>query len=248
MIKRFNRFELKYLITSAVRDALLPELTLQVVPDPEGGATGVYQVTSLYYDTDDLFFFRSKVDGNRFRRKVRIRQYGEFSASPEAPCMLEIKQRIGRTTQKRRVALTLGRAEALCRGELDDVIWSDVRDSEVAGEVEFLVRNLRLRPTCLVSYLRQAFMGGRYEPGLRVTFDRALWASAGSEGFTPGARHHFVSPDAVVMEVKANDAVPQWMSRMLARHGCEITRFSKYVAGVAYMQALRDRGGAQWMN
>ena len=240
MIKRFNRFELKYLIGGKVRDALLPDLLPYVVPDPEGGESGTYKVTSLYYDTDDLYFFRSKIEGIRFRRKVRIRQYGDFSAAPDALTMLEIKQRIGRTTQKRRLALPLAESVALCKAELERT-WDDARDREVAGEIEFLVRNLRLRPTCLVSYVRQAFMGGRYEPGLRVTFDQNLWASPGADGFTPGTRHHFLSPDLLVMEVKANDAVPQWVSRMLARHGCEIERFSKYVTGIAHMRVMRDR-------
>ena len=144
-----------------------------MVADPEGGETGTYKVTSLYYDTDDLFFYRSKIDGNRFRRKIRIRQYGDFSTAASTSAMLEIKQRIGRTTQKRRLAVTLDEAEALCRGERGRA-WEDARDADVAGEIEYLVLNLRLRPTCLVSYTRQAFMGSRYEPGLRITYDERL--------------------------------------------------------------------------
>ena len=49
------------------------------------------------------------------------------------------------------------------------------------------------------------------------------------------------------MEVKANDAVPLWVSRMLARHGCEIQRFSKYVAGVSHLQARHAEALYRWL-
>ena len=40
------------------------------------------------------------------------------------------------------------------------------------------------------------------------------------------------------MEVKANNAVPLWVSHLLARYNVPLGRFSKYCAGVARLQAL----------
>jgi hypothetical protein len=54
MIRRFNRFELKYRITARERDAILPVILAHMRPDREGDPSGVYRVTSLYYDTVDL--------------------------------------------------------------------------------------------------------------------------------------------------------------------------------------------------
>jgi len=238
VIKRFNRFELKYIVDARTRDALVEDIRAQMVPDREGGERGVYQVTSLYYDTPDLQFFRSKIDGIRYRRKLRVRLYGHPTEDGSAKAMVEIKQRVNRTTQKRRLAVPLERAYALCEGEPLDGL-EDPKDAAVASEIGYLVRALRLAPKCVISYTRQAFMGGPYEPGLRLTFDHDLWCTEPSALLAPGPhRHVFLPPGWLVMEVKANDAVPLWVARMLARRSCELKRFSKYCAGLAHLSSL----------
>ena len=229
MIKRFNRFELKYVVTTAQADAVRSDLLLHMQTDPHGSATGGYFIESLYYDTPDLAFLRAKQEGIKFRRKLRIRRYG--SADPDAPVFVEIKQRINRTTQKRRLDVGLADAYALCEGARPTSPLDDA-DAAVAGEVVFLVEALRLRPVCLIGYRREAFVGGRYEPGLRVTFDDALWASPAADGLAGDApRHALLSPDRRVLEVKANNAVPVWLAGLLARHGCHLDRYSKYGRG-----------------
>jgi len=238
--KRFNRFELKYRIKAAVADRLAKALLENMVPDPEGDVSGSYAITSLYFDTPGLDFYRAKIEGLKFRRKLRIRRYGQLSASPDAAVTVEIKQRINRTTQKRRVAMSLADAFTLCRGE-DAGPFEDPVDAATASEIEYLVRSLSLHPVCTVGYQRAAYMGSSYDPGLRVTFDRALWVRDPKFALTDdGARHTFLPPSEVILEVKANDAVPLWISRMLALHGCEIDRYSKYCEGVRCLRSLLD--------
>ncbi len=237
MIKRFNRFELKYVVPSSTRDAIIDELGAHVTPDPEGGPRGIYAVTSLYYDSPDLSCFRAKLDGIRYRRKLRIRRYGDVAdSSPRV--MVEIKQRIGRTIQKRRLAARLHDAYRLCAGGRE-MRWRDPGDAAVAGEVEFLVRSLLLQPTCVIGYTRQSFMGMRYEPGLRITLDQCLWSSVPSGGLLGEARRHaFLPPNLFIMEVKANNAVPLWVAHLLARHRCSLSRYSKYCAGLVRLREL----------
>ena len=231
MIRRFNRFELKYVVPASTRDAFIDELRAHVSSDPEGGPSGLYAVTSLYYDSPDRSCFRAKLDGVRYRRKLRIRRYGD-GAEPSPLAMVEIKQRIGRTTQKRRLAVRLSDAYRLCAGG-GGMRWYDPHDAAVAGEVEWLVRALSLRPTCVIGYRRQAFVGSRYEPGLRITLDQGLWSSAPGDGLSGGTtRHTFLPPQLLILEVKANDAVPLWVSRLLARHHCALSRYSKYCEGL----------------
>ena len=43
--------------------------------------------------------------------------------------------------------------------------------------------------------------------------------------------------DTIVMEVKVNDAVPLWVSRMIARHNCSLRRISKYCKGLACLRS-----------
>ncbi len=235
MIKRFNRFELKYIVSAAQAAAFQQDLLAHMRPDSHGTADGAYAITSLYYDTADLAFMRAKREGIKFRRKLRVRRYG---GDLDEPVFIEIKQRINRTTQKRRLVLPLDQAFELCAGHRAPDLTEEA-DAAVAGEVLFLAQGLNLQPTCITGYQRTAFVGSQYEPGLRVTFDRSLWTAPASYGLDPAMPKYPLAPDTVqVMEVKANDAVPLWLANALARHQCPLRRYSKYCAGVARLSEL----------
>jgi hypothetical protein len=63
----------------------------------------------------DLRFYWEKIEGLRFRRKLRIRHYGDRSTiDDDITVFVEIKQRVNRVTQKRRVALPYRLARTLC--------------------------------------------------------------------------------------------------------------------------------------
>lgn len=226
-MKRFNRFELKYILTASQAADVRQDLLHNMQPDAHGSADGSYAIASLYYDTAALSFMRAKLEGIKFRRKLRLRRYGDTA---DQPVFVEIKQRINRTTQKRRLILPMDQGLKLCGGQLPAGI-DDAGDVDVAQEVVFLVRGLSLQPTCVVGYQRQAFVGSTYEAGLRVTFDHNMWGAVASNGLDFGhTRHALASQSTVIMEVKANDAVPLWLANLLARHQCDLRRYSKYCA------------------
>lgn len=240
MKRRFNRFELKYVIHVDLAKRIRDELATNMAED-HYGTGGVYRVTSLYYDSPDYACFRSKVEGIKYRRKVRVRTYGRY-ADDGMPVALEIKQRINRTVQKRRVWVPLDVAENLLH-EHEIPPMTDTQDVEVVQEIDLLAHSLQLQPACVISYLRDAWVGSRYEPGLRITFDRELTARSPRFGLGEGAPDvHFMSPPEVIMEVKADEAVPLWVSRMLTRHQCTLRRVSKYCLGLATLQ----KRGNEW--
>ena len=114
-IRRFNRFELKYLITLQQAEQFKSGLRAYLVPDEHGNNNGRYTVSSLYYDSPGFRCYWEKLDGLRVRRKLRIRRYETGGVlAEEAPVFLEIKQRVDRVTQKRRVILPYGEALRLC--------------------------------------------------------------------------------------------------------------------------------------
>ncbi len=63
MLKRFNRFELKYVIPAQRLSEIQQDLLRNMQPDANGTAEGNYNISSLYYDTPDLAFMRSKREG-----------------------------------------------------------------------------------------------------------------------------------------------------------------------------------------
>lgn len=235
MIKRFNRYELKYVLPVTRCDAIIEDLAELATPDEHGGLTG-YPVVSLYYDSPGLDFYWAKIEGLKFRRKLRLRIYPAADIERTELGMVEIKQRINRTVQKRRLELPLPLAEQLCAGGLDARELSD-EDQEVASEVRYLVHAMHLQPTAITSYWRRAFVGNRYDAGLRITFDTNIAGRMHALRVAERAENHRILPaEHCVMEVKANEAVPDWTTSLLARHGCQLQRVSKYCAVVSQLR------------
>jgi SPX domain protein involved in polyphosphate accumulation len=238
MIKRFNRYELKYLVKIDQVERIISDLMSMTQPDQHGGAEG-YRVVSLYYDSPARDFFWAKIEGIKCRRKLRLRIYPGEDIEAVTHGMVEIKQRINRTVQKRRLKLPIAEAELLCAGtmERDDL---DPDDRQVASEVQYMVQAMHLAPKCITAYRRRAFVGGLYDAGLRITFDIDVGCRVHGLKVSQNAYNHlFLSPDWSIMEVKVNDSVPDWVVSLLARHNCQLRRVSKYCAGLAWGREMR---------
>jgi hypothetical protein len=234
MIRRFNRYELKYVVNAETYRRMVDDLLFFMTPDPYGDADGFYRIVSLYYDSQDYQFYRSKVEGLKYRRKLRIRIYPGDNINNVSKGFVEIKQRMNRTVQKRRLQLPLEDANLLCEGAFDPE-GLDEQDHAAASEVLFMVRAAGLRPKCIVSYRRRAFMGSRFEPGMRVTFDMQLQGRIHAlEVNTSANNHHFMPPDWFILEVKVNERIPDWMTSLLARHECQTQRVSKYCSALKH--------------
>jgi SPX domain protein involved in polyphosphate accumulation len=128
------------------------------------------------------------------------------------------------------VKLPYGAAVALCAGE---EIAHDPFQAALIHEVQAFVSALRLQPTSITSYYRRALVGTDHDPGLRITFDtdiryRVRDLSLGSRN--PG--RHMVHPEDVVVEVKANDHIPRWVTALVAAHNARVVRISKYCQSI----------------
>jgi len=104
----------------------------------------------------------------------------------------------------------------------------------VADEVHYLVQALQLPPQNVITYNRQAFTGHFVDPGLRVTFDTMVRSRRAGFDLGENRPSSLVWPaDMAIMEIKINERIPHWLSNMLARHQCVLTRVSKYCQGIA---------------
>lgn len=226
-VRSFNRFELKYLITLDAARAFAHDLALHARPDPHSGAAG-YALWSLYWDAPGLTFFHEKLDGEKYRRKLRFRRYATGDET-----FVEIKQRIDRTVQKRRTRMRVADALALFdRGALEPERESAVADA-VLQEALVLCREHRLAPRVAVRYTRQAWFAS-FEPDLRVTLDTRVQYDATeldlARPFVEG--RWLLDPTLCVLEIKFNQRVPQWLLALVRKHGLEVVRFSKYCAAI----------------
>lgn len=233
VVRRFNRFELKYLLTLQQAEAVKTALKAYLLLDEHGNNNGRYPLASLYYDSPDLRCYWEKVDGVKFRRKLRIRRYetGELLGD-ETPVFVEIKQRLDRVTQKRRAVLPYRAALQLCNGrEMPDQFAP--ADKNVLDEIYAYLWQYNLRATSIVRYERQAFIGSDYDIGLRVTFDTNLtYQIKPLRLHEPLAGLSMLPPDRVVMEIKVNERIPYWLTELVAAHNLQMVRMSKYCRSV----------------
>ena len=245
-IKEYSRYELKYLLNGAQYRQVVEALSAYLHPDEMGDTHGRYSVTSLYYDSPAYWAYWDKLEGHRFRRKVRARVYGDQVITPYTPCFVEIKQRINKTVQKKRVVLPYSSAEVLCGGLTEDIKTGDLTATEQAiiEEVQYLQIVNQLQPACVVSYDRQAFEGSEYDPGLRITFDSNLKGRVHdltllSQSYAHS--HFFLLPEYYVMEVKVNYRVPHWLMEIIGHYGCTLRRVSKYCTALENSKVLLQR-------
>lgn len=240
----FNRYEIKYLLDEFKVPELRARLTARMGSDPFSPQGG-YPVTSLYYDTADLRFYWEKIEGLRFRRKLRLRLYGQpADCTDQTPVQVEIKQRVNRVTQKRRIEIPYGDAKR----------WLDRRETlpcsrsqkGFVDEVTTLIGNLDLRPIVTTGYLREAFVGRDADLGLRVTIDHKVHGRDRDLHFASGATNRFIIPPKLaVVEIKANERVPYWVTDLAASIDMSVVRVSKYCQSVqAFGLVPRSRTGA----
>lgn len=230
-IRAFNRFELKYVADRRLVESFRTQLASRLDRDAHG-IDGFYPIWSRYYDTRDLRFYWEKIDGERFRRKLRIRHYGSpETLTDETPVWVEIKQRVNRVTQKRRVRLAYADALRLCDGQ-EPHAW-DVVDQPVIEEMLVLTGQLQLRPVTVIGYVREAYLGRDEEGGLRVTIDSRVRGRDRDLDLRLDGEHRFiVQPHLSVVEIKVNERVPYWLTELVARNNLSITRISKYCQSV----------------
>lgn len=240
----FNRYEIKYLLDEMKIPALREALAARMGSDPFSPQGG-YPVTSLYYDTADLRFYWEKIEGLRFRRKLRMRLYGApAECTDDTDVQIEIKQRVNRVTQKRRIALPYGTARQWLDHRGD--ITCKPHQRAFVHEVTTLVGNLDLRPIVTTGYLREAFVGRDADLGLRVTIDHKVHGRDRDFHFASGAPNRFIIPPKLaIVEIKANERVPYWVTDLAARNEMSVVRVSKYCQSVqAFELAPRSTIGA----
>lgn len=239
LIRRFDRFELKYVLPVEKCRRLLTMMSPRVAPDQHGRA-GAYPIVNLYYDSPRYELFWAKVRKVALRRKLRVRIYPSTSIASVERGLIEVKQRHGQLVRKRRLELSLERAGELLKGRMIDQAL-DETDRKVALEVVSLSQTLRLKPVVVTSYWREAYEGWGENAGLRVTCDTFVACRADHLVVNASVPCRLMLPaDRCIMEVKAEAAMPEWLSSILKRHGCRPEPVSKYCLAVSRLHGLRS--------
>lgn len=224
-ISVMKRVEMKYLL-SAGQTRLLREKLQGRMQEDQYGKTSI---ASLYFDTPNYTLIRESLEKPAFKEKIRLRSYGP--ATQSSPVFLELKRKACGVVYKRRIQTTVPRAEKF---------FDEASDAGDGGQIDRELAAFRdhyqtLSPTCLIIYDRTAY----FEPDgdLRLTIDenpryrlRDLTLTKGMDG-TP-----LLGDGQTILEIKVQDAMPLWLSAILAECGIRKGSFSKY--GEAYRREI----------
>ena len=244
------RFERKYVVTESMADAIRRFVTVYLDRDmymAGKGPTG-YRIYSLYFDTAGMTLYRQTIEGHKNRYKLRIRFYDESLSSP---AFLEIKRRTTETIHKLRASVSKQAAERLLGGaRLKPADLLSSNDTSVRALDEFCDRRerIRLEGAAYVCYQREAYVSHEAE-GVRVTFDREIVGQSYHSDCSLAIpeRKVPIEPKGVVLELKYNGRIPQWMHDLVGSFRLDRTPFSKYVfctdalRNVALKSSLRVR-------
>lgn len=226
-VRKANRFEIKYLVPHAAARRTIAALEPYTVPDAHSEGEWGYPVYSVYWDSPRLTLFWEKIEGLKYRRKLRFRRYGD---APDL--FVEIKQRMDRTLQKRRARIS----EEEARGWFDSEPGAAplaVPEDPVVSEAVVLRHRYQLEPRMAISYSRRAFYGV-YDSDLRVTFDSRVQYRATdidiARRFDAGS--YVIDPRLLIMEIKYSERVPTWLCKLVSKEGFQMIRLSKYCTAV----------------
>ena len=234
-IEIFRRREQKYLITREQYEELVLQMSPYMRPDTFG-IDGKYTVTSLYFESPDNKIYYETKNKLKFRQKLRLRVYNE--ADIDSIAFFEVKQKHKKVVNKRRMRLSVTEAYRYLNHSshipLEDFETSNL---QVLREIDHFRDLFNLRPEMIVSYDRHAFHG-IHDAELRVTFDLNLRCRNEDLAVENGSHgKSFIDTNLVVLEVKVNDSVPLWLTRILQDLNCEQRGASKFCTS---LELLKD--------
>jgi len=220
--------EIKFLIDPAAAGKILDWARANLAPDPQAGGDSLdtYQITSLYFDTEQYDVFHRR--GSFGRSKYRIRRYdlGEVA-------FLERKLKTRGFLTKRRTIVKLGELERLSEpGSGRDWAghWFHQR---------LLAR--QLRPVCQITYRRTARVAMTNHGPIRLTMDERICARpATGLAFNDAGESTALSESRIILELKYRVEMPALFRPMVESFELTPQPVSKYRLAAAALGLVAD--------
>lgn len=216
------RHELKYYIHPYDYAGLRIRLQSALQLDKHSVNEDGYHIRSLYFDDAYDSALYQKNYGVQNRNKYRIRIYNKS----DAVINLERKSKFGDYICKESASMTRNEYERIVVGDIDFLQHCEV---PLVRDFYFQMKHHDMRPKVVVDYIREAYTLNIQDA--RITFDKALMANVQSlDIFNMNlATVHAIKDPMIIMEVKYNDFMPQFVKDTLRLFSHHRSAISKYV-------------------
>lgn len=122
----FQRYELKYLINSKQKSAVVDAMRSHMKEDEYGRST----ICNIYFDASNYLLIRHSLDKPVYKEKLRVRSYGV--ARSDSPVFVELKKKYKSVVYKRRISMTEQEAmEYLCQKKHTGI------QSQIGREIDY---------------------------------------------------------------------------------------------------------------
>ena len=229
VINVMKRREMKFVLKKSQVEPFLEALEGHMKLD----RYGLTSIASVYFDTPDCLLINRSIEKPEFKEKIRLRSYG--LAKDGSTVYLEIKRKVDGIVYKRRIPVT----EPLVEGFLH--YQNDLGDSQIAKEIAFFRDHYgTLLPQYLIIYDRKAYF--QEDGDLRVTIDlNPRYRSENVDLHTSMEGTPLLGEGEAILEIKAQSAIPLWLTKALSGLGIYQSSFSK--VGAAFLKENRHLRG-----
>lgn len=218
------RHELKYVITEGEHKLLSTRIKACLKQDYHASKNGgEYFIRSLYFDDPFDTALWEKASGTGSRDKFRIRIYN----MQDDAIKLERKHKEGQYIKKDSVSLSRQDCDEIVHGKFECLKHNE---SPFAMQFYGILLSNHLRPKVLVDYTREPYVFPAED--VRITFDKNVrTAMRCTDLFNPNVITYPVwdLANCMILEVKFNESMPQYVQELLTLGSAQRTAASKYV-------------------
>ena len=234
----FARKEIKYILTEEKYQAVKQKILPYVTPDDYGQ----YTICNVYFDNDNFDLIRTSLSKPKFKQKLRVRSYG--IPTDDGKVFFEIKKKYKGIVYKRRIKIPYR--------EFKDYIFNGVPpkghvNDRTFKEIDNFKKQYDLVPKVYLAYDREAYFAND-NPDFRITFDKNIRSRRKDVLYEGGDENYDLLrfEGKYIMELKAGDAIPLWLVRILNSVGVFKGSFSKY--GRVYLSGINDKAPVRSLN
>lgn len=216
MADKFERKEIKYLITIKQYNLLKQVMVNYMVPDQYFKSV----IKNIYFDTNSFILARRSNEKPVYKEKIRIRSYG--IKSDEEKVFIELKKKYKGIVYKRRIQMKYRDALLFLAGQ------THLNNSQIGNEIKYFIQYYQfLVPKVMLTYQRLSYKG--IDSNLRITFDYdILWRDYDIDLTKACYGEKIIGDDLMILEIKTEQGYPRWLVDFLNDHHIYKTSFSKY--------------------
>ena len=214
------RHELKFVLSQMEYENLRRLLAATMNLDENVRSGEDYFIRSLYFDTMTDTDYVNKIMGISERRKIRLRIYDTKTDKVK----LEIKNKQSDYSVKETVVISREDAQELMKHNYKPLLKYD---DSVSDKVYYNFMLNDYVPKVIVDYDREAYM--LPIENVRITFDKKVRAAKASNLFCPNLPMFYIlSEQQIILEVKYNNYLPQYVNDILSTACVQRMSISKY--------------------